>query len=73
MKKKIIGFIETQLNSFTYYPTELEESYIFNGTKITNKYELSENGNTYSITNVIPSQDFPFNSIGLILGLRLVL
>jgi hypothetical protein len=71
--KTIIGFIEAQLNSFTYYPTELEESYIYNGTKITNKYELKENENTNSIDNIIPSQDFPFNSLGIIAGLRFVL
>lgn len=73
--KTITGFIETQLNSFTYYPNELEQTAIyFDGTKITTKYELKENGNTNSSTEkVIPSQDFPFNSLAIIVGLRLVL
>ena len=73
--KTITGFIETQLNSFTYYPTELEQTAIYsNGTKITTNYELKENVNTNSTNeNVIPSQDFPFNSLAIIVGLRLVL
>jgi len=66
-------FLETQLNSLTYYPDELELTQYFNdGSKITDVYQLKEN----TISNdegISAAVDFPFSSIGIILGLRLVL
>jgi len=71
--KTIIGFIETQLNSFTYFPNELEHTAVYSdGTKVTQKYKLREDVDDNSTQDyILPTQDFTFNSLGLIIGLRL--
>jgi hypothetical protein len=64
-------FLEAQLNSFTFYPDELTITQTSSdGTKIVNHYYLKENANS---ENEIGAQDFPFSSIGLLAGIRIVL
>jgi len=73
--QSLVGFIEAQLNSLTYYPSELHLTQILsNGEKNTTIFNLKENFK-YNNTNehVIPSEDFPFSSLSFILGLRIVL
>ena len=73
--QSLVGFIEAQLNSLTYYPSELQLTQILsNGEKNTTTIKLKENFD-YNNTNehVIPSEDFPFSSLSVILGLRVVL
>ncbi len=73
--KSFVGFVEAQLNSFTYYPDELKLTENFsNGAKITTIYQLEEKVDEASNDdNIIPSQDFPYSSVGIIVGLRIVL
>jgi len=72
--QSFIGFLEAQLNSITYYPSELQLTQIFrDGTKNTTIFQLQESLDQTSSENIIPSQDFPFSSFGLIIGLRIVL
>jgi len=69
--KTFILFLEAQLNSFTYYPEELTiTSTSSNGTKITDHYYLKE---TASGDDEIGARAFPFNSLGFIAGVRIVL
>jgi hypothetical protein len=73
--KTFVGFVEAQLNSITYYPDEMEETAYYNdGSKVTTKYKLEDKVNIdLNSGNILPSQDFPFSSFGLIIGLRIVL
>jgi hypothetical protein len=75
INKSFCVFFETQLNSITYFPDELEiTKYNPNGTITTKNVKLENNFNIdLNVDEIWASRDFPFSSIGLILGLRLSL
>jgi hypothetical protein len=69
--KTFILFLETQLNSFTYYPEELTITQTSsNGNKITDHYYFKENANG---DDEIGARAFPFSSLGFMAGVRIVL
>ncbi len=67
-------FTELQLNSLTFYPDKLEYTRIDGNTRTTTIYHPKETlpgGNGYSGLEAII--DFPFSSIGILVGLRFIL
>jgi hypothetical protein len=71
ISKTFIGFAEIQLNSLTYYPDKVEMTDYFYHTKIV--YNLKENINYGSNDIAKLKEDFPYSSIGFMLGMRIVL
>jgi hypothetical protein len=70
----VIGFIEVQLNSITFYPDELEVTANWNGTKTTTVYNLVDKIDESMVEdNYSLKEDFPYSSIAINAGLRYVL
>ena len=65
-------FTECQLNSITFYPDEVRYTDTETNTTVTlsAKEKINTNNSNESITLV---EDFPFSSIGVIIGFRIVL
>lgn len=73
IQKNLVIFTELQLNSITFYPDEVEYTKVTANSKNTNTFHPKEKifvGDTpgHGASELV--QDYPFSSIGILIGLR---